>query len=118
MLARQCPNLQLLDLSYMNSITNLAIEAIANNSFSLICLTIIGCRLVTCDSLRYLAQLRRKSGHLGCITMGDAVGITEEDIESITNEPEGLLSGWQKSSVDENSLKEILEGVSWEDVGT
>ncbi|CAB4375259.1 unnamed protein product [Rhizophagus irregularis] len=117
LLTRQCPNLQLLDLSYMNSITNYSIESIANNSFSLVCLTIIGCRFVTCDSLRYLAQLRRKSGHLGCITMGDAAGITEKDIESITNEPEGLLSGWQKSSVDEDSLKEILGGVSWDDVG-
>ncbi|RIA91231.1 hypothetical protein C1645_767931 [Glomus cerebriforme] len=117
LLTKQCPNLQLLDLSYMNSITNYSIESIANNSLSLVCLTIIGCRFVTCDSLRYLAQLRRKSGHLGCITMGDAAGITEEDIESITNEPEGLLSGWQKSSVDENSLKEILGGVSWDDVG-
>ncbi|GBB87206.1 hypothetical protein RclHR1_13640010 [Rhizophagus clarus] len=117
LLTRQCPNLQLLDLSYMNSITNNSIESIANNSFSLVCLTIIGCRFVTCDSLRYLAQLRRKSGHLGCITMGDAAGITEKDIESITNEPEGLLSGWQKSSVDEDSLKEILGGVSWDDVG-
>ncbi|CAG8590316.1 4472_t:CDS:2, partial [Acaulospora morrowiae] len=117
MLARQCPNLQLLDLSYLNAITNNAINVISNHSFSLVCLTIIGCRLVTCDSLRYLAQLRRKSGHLGCITMGDAAGITEEDIESITNEPEGLLSGWQKSSVDENSLKEIIGGASWEDTG-
>jgi F-box and leucine-rich repeat protein GRR1 len=118
LLTKQCPNLQLLDLSYMNSITNCSIESIANNSFSLVCLTIIGCRFVTCDSLRYLAQLRRKSGHLGCITMGDAAGITEKDIESITNEPEGLLSGWQKSSVDEDSLKEILGGVSWDDVGS
>ncbi|CAG8556392.1 17350_t:CDS:1 [Funneliformis caledonium] len=117
LLTKLCPNLQLLDLSYMNSITNYSIQSIANNSYSLVCLTIIGCRFVTCDSLRYLAQLRRKSGHLGCITMGDADGITEEDIESITNEPEGLLSGWQKSSVDENSLKEILGG-SWEDVGS
>ncbi|CAG8453457.1 13316_t:CDS:1 [Acaulospora colombiana] len=117
LLARQCPNLQLLDLSYLNSITNNAIDAISNHSFSLVCLTIIGCRLITCDSLRFLAQLRRKSGRLGCITMGDAAGITEEDIESITNEPEGLLSGWQKSSVDENSLKEILGGAGWEDTG-
>ncbi|CAG8433164.1 9565_t:CDS:2 [Diversispora eburnea] len=118
MLTKKCPNLQLLDLSYLNSITNSSIESIAKNSYSLICLTIIGCRLITCDSLRYLAQLRRKSGHLGCITMGDAAGITEDDIESITNEPEGLLSGWQKSSVDENSLKEILGGISWEDAST
>ncbi|CAG8449715.1 16845_t:CDS:2 [Dentiscutata erythropus] len=122
LIANKCKdNIEWLNLarpSPIEAVYSSALTTIANHSFSLICLTIIGCKLVTCESLRYLAQLRRKSGHLGCITMGDAVGITEEDIESITNEPEGLLSGWQKSSVDENSLKEILDGVSWDDVGT
>jgi len=117
LLARECAHLQLLDLSYVDSISNAAIEAIASNCTSLVCLTIIGCRQVTCESLEHLAKLRQRAGHLGCITMGDAAGITEDDIESITNEPEGLLSGWQKSSVDENSLKEILGGMSWDDVG-
>ncbi|CAG8577894.1 816_t:CDS:2, partial [Scutellospora calospora] len=115
-----CPRLCWLDIARIGRITDYTIRLIANTCKDNIEWLNLArpSPLEAVYSSALATQLRRKSGHLGCITMGDAVGITEEDIESITNEPEGLLSGWQKSSVDENSLKEILEGVSWEDVGT
>ncbi|KAF9289302.1 hypothetical protein BGZ68_009609 [Mortierella alpina] len=106
-----CPKLQLLDLSYIPTVTNKAIEALSESAQSLVCLTIIGCPGITSQSLVHLAKLRRSSGKLGCITMGDALGISERDIEEIM---QGTLSGWQKSLVDETNLGEIL-GRSWDE---
>ncbi|KAF9427760.1 hypothetical protein BGZ94_004206 [Podila epigama] len=106
-----CPQLQLLDLSYIVSLTNNAIESLAQTAHALVCLTIIGCPNITSHSLVYLAKLRNTSGCLGCITMGDAQGISERDIEQIM---QGTLSGWQKSLVDETNLGEIL-GRSWDE---
>ncbi|KAG0096971.1 hypothetical protein BGZ93_003706 [Podila epicladia] len=103
--------LQLLDLSYISTLTNLAIEAMSQTANALVCLTIIGCPGITSLSLVFLAKLRNTSGRLGCITMGDAQGISERDIEQIM---QGTLSGWQKSLVDETSLGEIL-GRSWDE---
>ncbi|KAG0210612.1 hypothetical protein BGX28_009137 [Mortierella sp. GBA30] len=111
LLCESCPKLQLLDLSYISSITNAAIEALSESATSLVCLTIIGCPRITSQSLVHLAKLRRTSGKLGCITMGDALGISERDIEEIMR---GTLSGWQKSLVDETNLGEIL-GRSWDE---
>ncbi|ORX71054.1 RNI-like protein [Basidiobolus meristosporus CBS 931.73] len=117
-LVTNCTRLQLLDISYVSSITNLSIESISDHASQLVCLTIIGCRQITAEALRSLAKLRKRTGRLGCITMGDSPNLSEENIEEITNEPEGLLSGWQKSAVDEGSLKEVLGGMSWDDVGS
>ncbi|KAK9700524.1 hypothetical protein K7432_012150 [Basidiobolus ranarum] len=117
-LVTNCPRLQLLDISYVPSITNSSIESISEHASQLVCLTIIGCRQITAEALRSLAKLRKRAGRLGCITMGDSPNLSEENIEEITNEPEGLLSGWQKSAVDEGSLKEVLGGMSWDDVGS
>ncbi|KAF9317315.1 hypothetical protein BG003_000933 [Podila horticola] len=111
MICESCPKLQLLDLSYIPTLTNLAIEAMSQTANALVCLTIIGCPGITSLSLVYLAKLRNTSGRLGCITMGDAQGISERDIEQIM---QGTLSGWQKSLVDETSLGEIL-GRSWDE---
>lgn len=111
LICESCPQLQLLDLSYIPTLTNEAIEAMSQTANALVCLTIIGCPGITSLSLVYLAKLRNKSGHLGCITMGDALGISERDIEQIM---QGTLSGWQKSLVDETSLGEIL-GRSWDE---
>ncbi|KAF9928925.1 hypothetical protein BGZ67_006646 [Mortierella alpina] len=110
-LCELCPKLQLLDLSYIPTVTNSAIEALSESAQSLVCLTIIGCPGITSQSLAHLAKLRRSSGKLGCITMGDALGISERDIEEIM---QGTLSGWQKSLVDETNLGEIL-GRSWDE---
>ncbi|KAF9576896.1 hypothetical protein EC968_000020 [Mortierella alpina] len=110
-LCELCPKLQLLDLSYIPTVTNVAIEALSESAKSLVCLTIIGCPGITSQSLVHLAKLRRSSGKLGCITMGDALGISERDIEEIM---QGTLSGWQKSLVDETNLGEIL-GRSWDE---
>lgn len=111
LLCESCPKLQLLDLSYISTITNTAIESLSESATSLVCLTIIGCSGITSQSLTYLARLRNKSSRLGCITMGDALGITEKDIEQIM---EDTLSGWQKSFVDETNLSDIL-GRSWDE---
>lgn len=105
LLCESCPNLQLLDLSYITTISNTAMESLSETAKSLVCLTIIGCPGITSQSLLYLARLRNNSGKLGCITMGDALGISERDIEQIM---QGTLSGWQKSLVDETNLGEIL----------
>ncbi|GJJ69997.1 hypothetical protein EMPS_02346 [Entomortierella parvispora] len=106
-----CPNLQLLDLSYISTLTNTAMEFLAESAKNLVCLTIIGCPGITSVSLAHLARLRNTSGKLGCITMGDVQGISERDIEQIM---QGTLSGWQKSLVDEANLGEIL-GRSWDE---
>ncbi|KAG0052951.1 hypothetical protein BGZ83_001877 [Gryganskiella cystojenkinii] len=106
-----CPNLQLLDLSYIRTLTNASIESLSESAKNLVCLTIIGCSGITSVSLAYLARLRNTCGKLGCITMGDAQGISERDIEQIM---QGTLSGWQKSLVDETNLGEIL-GRSWDE---
>lgn len=106
-----CPNLQLLDLSYIATLTNMAMESLAESAKNLVCLTIIGCPGITSVSLAYLARLRNTNGKLGCITMGDVQGISERDIEQIM---QGTLSGWQKSLVDEANLGEIL-GRSWDE---
>ncbi|KAF9921444.1 hypothetical protein FBU30_008500 [Linnemannia zychae] len=111
LLCESCPKLQLLDLSYISTITNSAMESLSETAKSLVCLTIIGCPGITSQSLLYLARLRNNSGKLGCITMGDALGISERDIEQIM---QGTLSGWQKSLVDETNLGEIL-GRSWDE---
>ncbi|KAF9913349.1 hypothetical protein EC991_000111 [Linnemannia zychae] len=111
LLCESCPKLQLLDLSYIPTITNSAMESLSESAQSLVCLTIIGCPGITSQSLLYLARLRNSSGKLGCITMGDALGISERDIEAIM---QGTLSGWQKSLVDETNLGEIL-GRSWDE---
>ncbi|KAF9551132.1 hypothetical protein EC957_010018 [Mortierella hygrophila] len=111
LLCESCPNLQLLDLSYISTISNTAMESLSETAKSLVCLTIIGCPGITSQSLLYLARLRNSSGKLGCITMGDALGISERDIEQIM---QGMLSGWQKSLVDETNLGEIL-GRSWDE---
>lgn len=111
LLCESCPNLQLLDLSYISTISNTAMESLSETAKSLVCLTIIGCPGITSQSLLYLARLRNSSGKLGCITMGDALGISERDIELIM---QGMLSGWQKSLVDETNLGEIL-GRSWDE---
>jgi hypothetical protein len=111
LLCESCPKLQLLDLSYITTISNSAIESLSESAKSLVCLTIIGCPGITSQSLMYLARLRNNSGKLGCITMGDALGISEGDIEAIM---QGTLSGWQKSLVDETNLGEIL-GRSWDE---
>ncbi|KAG0032621.1 hypothetical protein BGZ81_010434 [Podila clonocystis] len=111
LICESCPQLQLLDLSYIPTLTNLSIEAMSQTANALVCLTIIGCPGITSLSLAYLAKLRNTSGRLGCITMGDAQGISERDIEQIM---QGTLSGWQKSLVDETSLGEIL-GRSWDE---
>ncbi|KAK5823286.1 hypothetical protein F5H01DRAFT_333998 [Linnemannia elongata] len=111
LLCESCPNLQLLDLSYISTISNTAMESLSETAKSLVCLTIIGCPGITSQSLLYLARLRNNSGKLGCITMGDALGISERDIEQIM---QGTLSGWQKSLVDETNLGEIL-GRSWDE---
>ncbi|KAF9287505.1 hypothetical protein BGZ74_001072 [Mortierella antarctica] len=111
LVCESCPQLQLLDLSYIPTLTNLTIEAMSQTANALVCLTIIGCPGITSLSLVYLAKLRNTSGRLGCITMGDAQGISERDIEQIM---QGTLSGWQKSLVDETSLGEIL-GRSWDE---
>ncbi|KAF9154214.1 hypothetical protein BG015_001531 [Linnemannia schmuckeri] len=111
LLCESCPNLQLLDLSYISTISNSAMESLSETAKSLVCLTIIGCPGITSQSLLYLARLRNNSGKLGCITMGDALGISERDIEQIM---QGTLSGWQKSLVDETNLGEIL-GRSWDE---
>ncbi|RUS13407.1 hypothetical protein BC937DRAFT_95378 [Endogone sp. FLAS-F59071] len=116
-------SLRLLDLSYQIRITNQAVDSISRNCLSLVCLTIVGCRGITADSLRYLARLRSRSGRLGCITMGDAAGITEEEVDGITNDPEGMLNGWQKSNAaasDEGGfMRELLElsgATGWDDM--
>ncbi|KAF9123725.1 hypothetical protein BGW39_008730 [Mortierella sp. 14UC] len=111
LLCESCPKLQLLDLSYIPTISNSAMESLSESAKSLVCLTIIGCPGITSQSLLYLARLRNNSGKLGCITMGDALGISEGDIEAIM---QGTLSGWQKSLVDETNLGEIL-GRSWDE---
>ncbi|KAG0212443.1 hypothetical protein BGX33_003623 [Mortierella sp. NVP41] len=111
LLCESCPKLQLLDLSYISTISNNAMESLSETAKSLVCLTIIGCPGITSQSLLYLARLRNSSGKLGCITMGDALGISERDIEQIM---QGTLSGWQKSLVDETNLGEIL-GRSWDE---
>ncbi|KAK3835480.1 MAG: hypothetical protein J3R72DRAFT_215087 [Linnemannia gamsii] len=111
LLCESCPKLQLLDLSYISTISNTAMESLSETAKSLVCLTIIGCPGITSQSLLYLARLRNNSGKLGCITMGDALGISERDIEAIM---QGTLSGWQKSLVDETNLGEIL-GRSWDE---
>ncbi|KAF9979049.1 hypothetical protein BGZ73_007151 [Actinomortierella ambigua] len=111
-LCEWCPQLQLLDLSYNHSLTNESIELLSQHATSLVCLTIIGCSGITAQALYALAQLRNTSGKLSCITMGDALGISESDIERIM---QGTLSGWQKSSVEETSMSDILGGLSWED---
>ncbi|KAG0288437.1 hypothetical protein BGZ96_007804 [Linnemannia gamsii] len=111
LLCESCPKLQLLDLSYISTISNSAMESLSETAKSLVCLTIIGCPGITSQSLLYLARLRNNSGKLGCITMGDALGISERDIEQIM---QGTLSGWQKSLVDETNLGEIL-GRSWDE---
>ncbi|KAF9436981.1 hypothetical protein BGZ76_002384 [Entomortierella beljakovae] len=105
LICESCTKLQLLDVSYITTITNNAIESLSQSAKSLVYLTIIGCPGITSHSLYYLAALRNTSGKLGCITMGDALGISERDIESIM---QGTLSGWQKSTVDETSLSNIL----------
>ncbi|KAK3818608.1 MAG: hypothetical protein J3Q66DRAFT_175305 [Benniella sp.] len=110
-LCESCPRLQLLDLSYITTITNTAIESMSESATSLVCLTIIGCSGITTLSLTYLSKLRSKSGRLGCITMGDALGISEKDIEKIM---EDTLSGWQKSFVEETNMGDIL-GRSWDE---
>ncbi|KAF8932694.1 hypothetical protein BGZ58_006867 [Dissophora ornata] len=110
-LCESCPKLQLLDLSYIHTITNSAIESLSETAKSLVCLTIIGCPGITTRSLTYLARLRNMSGKLGCITMGDALGISEKDIEQIMK---GTLSGWQKSLADEANLGDIL-GHGWDE---
>ncbi|KAF9207020.1 hypothetical protein BGZ49_001356 [Haplosporangium sp. Z 27] len=104
-----CPKLHLLDLSYVSTITNDAIESLSKTAKSLVYLTIIGCPGITSQSLYYLARLRNTSGKLSCITMGDALGISEREIEQIM---QGTLSGWQKSMVDETILGNIL-GRNW-----
>ncbi|KAF9115465.1 hypothetical protein BGX27_007718 [Mortierella sp. AM989] len=109
MICESCPKLQLLDLSYISTITNNAIESLSESARSLVYLTIIGCSGITSQALYYLAKLRNTSGKLGCITMGDALGISEREIEQIM---EGTLSGWQKSTVDETVLGNIL-GQDW-----
>ncbi|KAG0328216.1 hypothetical protein BGZ99_005882 [Dissophora globulifera] len=111
LLCESCPKLQLLDLSYIHTISNAAIESLSQSAKALVCLTIIGCPGITSQSLAYLAKLRNTSGKLGCITMGDALGISEKDIEQIM---QGTLSGWQKSLVDETNLGDIL-GRSWDE---
>ncbi|KAI9236729.1 MAG: hypothetical protein BYD32DRAFT_418035 [Podila humilis] len=111
LICESCPRLQLLDLSYIPTLTNEAIEAMSYTANALVCLTIIGCPGITSLSLVYLAKLRNTSGRLGCITMGDALGISEKDIEQIM---QGTLSGWQKSLLDETSLGDIL-GRSWDE---
>ncbi|KAF9186730.1 hypothetical protein BGZ50_002342 [Haplosporangium sp. Z 11] len=111
MLCESCPKIQLLDLSYISTVSNAAIEALSETAHSLVCLTIIGCPGITSEALTSLARLRNKSGKLGCITMGDALGISESDIEQIM---QGTLSGWQKSLVDETNIGEIL-GRSWDE---
>ncbi|KAF8932725.1 hypothetical protein BGZ52_009504 [Haplosporangium bisporale] len=111
LICESCPRLQLLDLSYIPTLTNEAIEAMSHTANALVCLTIIGCPGITSLSLVYLAKLRNTSGRLGCITMGDALGISEKDIEQIM---QGTLSGWQKSLLDETSLGDIL-GRSWDE---
>jgi len=110
-LCEACPDLQLLDLSYISTLTNGAMESLAESAKNLVCLTIIGCPGITSVSLAHLARLRNTSGKLGCITMGDVQGISERDIEQIMH---GTLSGWQKSLVDEANLGEIL-GRSWDE---
>lgn len=123
LLTSNLSSLRLLDLSYQIRITNQAVDSISRNCLSLVCLTIVGCRGITADSLRYLARLRSRSGRLGCITMGDAAGITEEEVDGITNDPEGMLNGWQKSNAaasDEGGfMKELLElsgATGWDDM--
>ncbi|KAF9585989.1 multisubstrate pseudouridine synthase 7 [Lunasporangiospora selenospora] len=111
LLCESCPNLQLLDLSYITTLTNAAIKSLSETAHSLVCLTIIGCSGITSEALLALASLRHRSGKLGCITMGDALGISENDIEQIM---QGSLNGWQKSLVDETNLGEIL-GRSWDE---
>ncbi|KAG0233496.1 hypothetical protein BGW41_001456 [Actinomortierella wolfii] len=112
LLGENCPQLQLLDLSYIRTVTNESMELLSQHATSLVCLTIIGCPGITAQALYALAQLRNSSGKLSCITMGDALGISESDIEKIM---QGTLSGWQKSSVEETSMSDILGGLSWED---
>ncbi|KAF9173980.1 hypothetical protein BGX21_002760 [Mortierella sp. AD011] len=109
LICESCPKLHLLDLSYIPTITNNAIESLSKSAGSLVYLTIIGCPGITSQSLYYLANLRNTSGKLGCITMGDALGISEREIEQIM---QGTLSGWQKSMVDETTLGNIL-GRNW-----
>lgn len=111
LLCESCPKLQLLDLSYISTISNSAIESLSESAKSLVCLTIIGCAGITSRSLTHLAKLRTKGGKLGCITMGDATSISEKDIEQVM---EDTLSGWQKSLVEETNLGHLL-GRSWDE---
>ncbi|KAF9357915.1 hypothetical protein BGX26_002853 [Mortierella sp. AD094] len=109
LICESCPKLHLLDLSYIPTITNNAIESLSGTARSLVYLAIIGCPGITSQSLYYLAKLRNTSEKLGCITMGDAQGISEREIEQIM---QGTLSGWQKSMVDETILGNVL-GRNW-----
>ncbi|KAF9919410.1 hypothetical protein BX616_000021 [Lobosporangium transversale] len=110
-LCQYCTKLQLLDLSYILTITDSAIESLSKTARSLVCLTIIGCPGITSRSLSFLAKLRNTNRKLSCITMGDAQGISEKDIEQVM---QVALSGWQKSLVDDIHMTDIL-GHSWED---
>ncbi|KAJ1924245.1 F-box LRR-repeat protein [Tieghemiomyces parasiticus] len=112
-LVTRCPRLRVLDLNYVHTVSNLAVEHIASRAHALVSLSIVGCVNVDHRALAALTRLRQRSGRLVCVTLGDAPGITEESIAELALAADQAIRGWQRSVIDERTLASFMAESFW-----
>ncbi|KAJ1967069.1 hypothetical protein IWQ62_002080 [Dispira parvispora] len=108
-MATQCPNLRVLDLSYIHTISNQAIHAIADGCPRLGSLNIIGCLNINHHILQTLSHSRQRLGQRLYVTLGDSPAITEEDIAHLAQNPSYGLPQWHRTILDHQSLQEFMD---------
>ncbi|KAJ1657074.1 hypothetical protein IWQ61_003465 [Dispira simplex] len=109
MMATQCPNLRVLDLSYIHTISNHAVRAVADGCSRLGSLNIIGCFNINHHVLQTLGRSRQRFGRRLYVTLGDSPAITEENMADLGQHPNYGLPQWHRTLLDHQALQEFMD---------
>lgn len=114
-IASHCPDLELLDLSHCSNITDISLIHLSRNSINIKSLSLKGLDKITRDSILELGELRRKYRRLIWLQIYNCKMITSAVIDEMIQR---LNDGWRKGPYDTTVHREVMNGRSWEDVGS
>ncbi|KAI9283689.1 hypothetical protein BC943DRAFT_308679 [Umbelopsis sp. AD052] len=95
-LVKRLPQLQYLDLSNITSITNQSVVSISESCPNLVTIVLVGCDMISEDSLSPLSALHRQHGQLINITLGGTTEFLNNLVHSV--EHDDNWHGWTHGS--------------------
>jgi hypothetical protein len=113
-LAKGCPRLVFLDLSFHPQLTDTGVEQLTLYAAHLVRIALIGCTL-TSRSLYALGKLRQQYNRLACITVGGTPQLSEDKIRDATLDRADLFKGWHSSKTGQRASASRAPGIGWLD---